>query len=111
VDADDDVRAPPREEFADVADRAAVEELARLGADAVDEPVEVLHPVLPVPQHPVVALHHLRRQVVRLLDGAHHADGVGVSLEELLHPGDDGRRRRAVTAARVGRDDEDFRFP
>jgi hypothetical protein len=60
VDADDDVRAPAFEEVTDVADRPLVEEFARLGAEAVDAPVEVLHPVLLVAQQPVVEPDHPR---------------------------------------------------
>src|SRR5256714_15187190 len=89
--------------------RSAIEEPTRLWPQAVDAPEEVLHPVLLVPQNPVVDGDHLSGQVVRLFDRAHDANRVRVALPKLLHTGHDRGGGRAVAAARVGRDDQNFR--
>ena len=108
VHADDDVRAPALEQFVDVADAATIEEFARFGAKTVDRPEEILHPVLPVTEHPVVDAHQPRRDRMRLFNRAHDAHGIRVSREELLQARRNRHRRRAMPAARVGRDDQNF---
>src|ERR1700694_2277787 len=106
--ADDNVGTPALEEFADKADTAAMEELAGLGPEAIDSPEIIFHPVLLVPQQPIVKRDHLRRDVMRFFDCTHDANRIGLAGDNTLHASHDCRRRRAMATAGIRRDNQDF---
>ena len=54
MNAYDDVRTPAFKQIRNVRHTAFMKELTRLRSDVVHAPVEILHPVLPVAQYPVV---------------------------------------------------------
>src|SRR5207248_2211246 len=85
-----------------------MKELARLWPKAINQPVVVLHPMLFVAQQPVVKSDQFRGEMMRFFDSAHHADGVRFTFHKAFDPRNDRRRRRAMTAAGVRRDDENF---
>src|SRR5205807_4824445 len=85
-----------------------MKELARLWPKAINQPVVVLHPMLFVAQQPVVKSDQFRGEMMRFFDSAHHADGVRFTFHKTFDPRNDRRRRRAMTAAGVRRDDENF---
>src|ERR1700704_3367221 len=88
MNTDDDVRAPALEEFNHVANASLMEELACFGTKAVHAPVNIFHPMLLVPEHPVVEGHHLRGDRMRLFNCANNTHGIGPPVEKLLHAGD-----------------------
>src|ERR1043165_5252770 len=106
--ADDDVRAPAFEQSANVTDATLVKKLARVRADAIDDPVVVLHPLLAIAQQPVVKTNEFVGEMMRFFDGAHHANRVRLAVEKLLHAGNDRGRGRAMSATGVGGDDKDL---
>ena len=57
MNTDDDVRAPALKKLDDITHTPFMKKLARLGPKAIHAPVEILHPVLPVAQYPVVQTH------------------------------------------------------
>src|SRR5437899_9574 len=59
VDADDNVRTPALKKGPHISDAAGMKEFARLRAETIDGPVEVLHPMLFVAQNPVVQINEL----------------------------------------------------
>src|ERR1051325_3874851 len=106
--ADDDVRTPAFKQAGDVRDASFMKKPARLRTDEVDEPVVILHPVLPVAQYPVIQTHQLRAEVMRLLNRAHDSDRIRFAIEKFLHSRDDCRRRGPMSTARVRRDDQNL---
>ena len=109
MNADDDMRAP----FFKLVLRTypmqrLMKELARLGPELVDRPVEILHPVLLVPQHPVVNVYQLFGDVMRFFDRLDDPDRRRLALPKLLKPIGDRLRRRPMPAAGVGGDDENL---
>ena len=60
VHADNYVRAPTLKDFNHVADAALMKKLSRLRTKTIDRPIDVLHPRLPVSEHPIVETNHLR---------------------------------------------------
>jgi len=54
MNTDDDMRTPTLKEIGNIADTSFVKELPSLRPDVIDAPIEVLHPVLSIPQDPVV---------------------------------------------------------
>src|ERR1051325_7972527 len=109
VNADDDVRTPALEEVAEQSDASPVKEVSGFGSKAIDGPVEILHPMLAMTQDPIVEPDQLCRNLMRFLDGAHHPHGVGASAEEFLDTGHNRSGSRPMAAARVRRDDQNFR--
>src|ERR1041384_5971148 len=85
-----------------------MKELARLWPKAINQPVVILHPVLFVAQQPVVNGNQFGGEMMRFFDSAHHAYGVRFAFHKTFDPRNDRRRRRAMTAAGVRRDNEDF---
>jgi hypothetical protein len=57
MDADDDMWTPTFKESGNVRHTALMKKLARFRTNVIYAPVEVLHPVLPVAQYPVVQTH------------------------------------------------------
>src|SRR5690348_12653667 len=107
---DDDVWAPALKQTAHVTNTALVKKLARVWTNAIDDPVVILHPVLPVAQQPVVKTDQLVREMMRLLDRTHDANRIRLTVEKLLHTGNDRSRSGTMPAACVGRDDQDLRY-
>src|ERR1041385_1613582 len=86
-----------------------MEKLARLGTDLVHTPVEIFHPVLAVPQDPVIQPHQLGGEMMRLFHSTHHSDRIRLTIEEPLHTRHDRGRRGPMSTTGVGRDDQYFR--
>src|ERR1051326_1077029 len=107
--ADDDMRTPFVELTRNVTNRAFVKEFTCVWAESIDEPVVVLHPMLLVTQQPVVDGDELCCKMMRLFDRANRPNRVRLALHKRLNPRHDRRRRRAMTAAGIGGDDQDFR--
>ena len=107
--ADDDVRTPALKQIRDITHAAFMKKLARLRPDVVHAPVEILHPVLPVAQYPVVQPHQLRAEMMRLLNCAHDPDRIRLTIKKLLHTRDNRRRSGTMPATSVRRDDQDLR--
>src|SRR6266550_3510023 len=103
--ADHDVRAPTLKKLFDKPDAAFLKELASFRAKAVDAPVEILHPVLPVTQQPVVKVNQLSCYRVGFFDRFYNSHCVRLTIEELLHAGNNRRRSGTMSATGVGRDD------
>jgi hypothetical protein len=111
MNADHDVRAPALKQTGNIRHTSFTKKLARLRPNVVHTPVEILHPVLPVSQYPVVQTHQLRAQVMRLLNRAHDPNRVRLTVEKLLHSRNNRSRGRPVPTTRVRRDNQDLRYP
>src|ERR1051325_1427062 len=109
MDTDYDVWTPTFENLCAITDAAFMKEFARLGAKAIDHPIQILHPVLAIAQQPVVETDQLCRDLVRLFHGFNDAHRIRLTLEKLLDTGNDRSRSRAMAAAGVRRHDRDFR--
>lgn len=109
MDAHDNVRTPFLEYVARVFKAFAVQEAALFGPYLVDGPVEVLHPMLLVLKDPVIYIYQPLSDPMRILDRPYRADSNAVPMPKLLKSIRNGLSRRAVAAARIGRDDQNFR--
>src|SRR3989441_12288499 len=109
MNADDDVRTPPFEEIAHISNAAGMKELSRLWTKPVNQPEIVFHPVLLMPQQPVVNCHQFRSQMMRFFDRSDPPNRVRFAFDEALNAGHDRRGRRTMPATSVGRNDQDFR--
>src|SRR5437868_7209159 len=103
------MRAPPFEQFNDVTNAAFLEKLARLRPKSIDEPIEILHPTLPIPQQPVVEAYQLCRDFMRIFDGFDDTHGIRLTVKKLLHTGNNRRRCGTMSTTGVRGDDQDFR--
>lgn len=101
MNTDDNVWTPPLEDFGAVTDATLLEKLSRLGPNAVNSPVHVLHPMLFISQQPVINVHQFRRDRMRFFNRTDHANSVRLSFKKLLHTGDNRRRGRAMAASGV----------
>src|SRR6476646_4703415 len=106
MNADDDVRAPAFEDVADITNATFMKKLARVWTNAIDDPVVILHPVLAIAQDPVVKTDQLVREMMRFLNGTHDANRVRLAVQKLLHSRHDRGRGGAMSATRIGRDDQ-----
>src|SRR6476620_1968678 len=106
--ANNDMRTPFLKLPGHITNGTLVEELSGIRAKAIDEPIIVLHPMLFVSQQPVVDSHHLCGQMMRLFHRANGSDRVRLAFHKAFDAGHNRRCRRSMSAARVGRDDEDF---
>ena len=109
MNADDDMGTPAFEKIRNVTDGAGVEKVARLGSKTIDGPIEILHPMLLVLQHPVVNAHQLFGYRMGVYEGPHNAHRIRLRLKEALHTRSDSRRGRAMPTAGIGRDNQNFR--
>ncbi len=100
--ADDDMRAPFFKHITSIAETALVKKLACLRAYLIYHPIEIFHPALLVPQKPVVAIHELFGDVMRVLDGADSSNCGRFTLPKPLQPLSDGHSGGTVSAAGVG---------
>src|SRR5215813_2869199 len=107
--ADHHVRTPLLKLSGDVTNRAFIEELAGVGTKSINQPVVILHPVLLVSQQPVVDGNELGSEMMRFFDGADDANSIRLALDEAFDARHNRRRRGTMTAAGVGRNDENFR--
>src|SRR5688572_30733795 len=104
MNADHYMRAPTLKELGDISDATLMKKLARLWPKPVYAPVKVLHPVLPIPQQPVVDTYHSGGQRMRLFNRPNHAHRIRLPVEKLLHACDNCSRGGTVTTASVRRD-------
>src|SRR4029078_3520096 len=81
---------------------------ARLRPYLVHCPIKVLHPALLVTQYPVVQIYQLFRDVVRFLDGLDDPDRDRSRLQKSLRTDNKGLRGRAMPAAGVRGNDQNF---
>src|SRR5829696_1870512 len=108
MNTDYDVWAPPFKKFRYVSDTPFMKKLTRIRANAVYEPIVILHPLLPVTQDPVVQTHHFLSKMVRFLYRPHDPDGIRLTVKKLLQTSDNRRGRGAMPTARIRRDDQDL---
>src|SRR6185295_7045542 len=111
VHADNYVWAPTLKDFNHVADAALMKKLSRLRTKAVHRPIDILHPGLPVSEYPIVDTNHLGGDGMRLFYGTNNANCIRLTLKKLVHAGHNRSGRRAMPAAGVGRDDQNFWSP
>src|SRR6266496_5617907 len=109
VNADNNLRTPALEKIGHITHCSLVEKLARVWTEAIDCPVEIFHPVLPISQHPVVETDKFRRDVVSFFNRAHNANSVGFAFDKALNASHNRCRGRAMASASVRRNDQNFR--
>ena len=107
--ADDNVRTPALKKLAHITDATRMKELARFRSKAVDGPVKILHPMLLVTQQPVVETNQPVGDRRRFFHRAHHANRIRFAFDEALNAGHDRGCGRAMTAAGIGRNDQNLR--
>ena len=84
VDADDDMRAPFFKLTADIADAALMKKLPRFRAEAVHRPVDVFHPMLLIPQYPVIDIYQFLGDMMRFFDRFDGPHGDRLALPKLI---------------------------
>ena len=109
VNTNDNVWTPAFKKFRTKTDTALMKELSCLWSDVIDQPVEVLHPVLPIREDPVVKTDQTRRKMVRLLNRPYHTNCIRFAFQKLLNTSNDGCRCGPVSATGIRRDDQNFR--
>ena len=109
MDADYDMGTPSLKNIAHVTNASRMKELASFRTNMIDRPIEILHPVLPIAQYPVVKSNEPRSEVMRLFYGPYDTNGVRLTLQEFLNARHDCRGRRAMAAAGIGRKNQNLR--
>src|SRR4051812_3712031 len=98
----DDMRTPLIEQSPYISDAAFMKKLPRFRTDLVHRPVQIFHPMLLVPQHPIIEIDKFFSDVMRLLNGLDRANDGRLAFPKILQTLSDRKRRRTMPAAGVG---------
>jgi len=101
MNADDDVRTPFFKNLLAKSDAPPMKKLARFGTKSVNCPKDIFHPMLFVPQNPIVNADESARYVMRFFNRFDNAHGNRFALPEFLQTFGDSLRRRTMSAAGV----------
>jgi len=108
MNADDDVRTPFFKNLLAKPDASPLKKLARFGTKSVDCPKNIFHPMLFVPQNPIINADEFARYVVRFFNRFDNAHGNRFAGPKLCQSVGQSLRRRTMSAACVGRYNENF---